>query len=235
MKKVIIMFFLASTLLFSKEYYIGDKISLKINKNLDEKELEEAFKNFKIIKKEKDKLGNIIIMFTSFKVGENILKLGDREIILPIKSSISKNENKIYKRLADKKNEYRYKYSTLKNISFLTTGILFILLGMFFWHEDRRKNDYLNFLNSMKKINSDNWREDISYYLRKYIDRCFNGNFLGGEYKENNIINDEDIKFIRELDKLKFTPNTLDKYEDIKNRAIKLAEKIKGGVKDVHI
>lgn len=235
MKKVLAVFLLASSFLFSKEYHIGDKISLKINKNLDEKELENSFKNFKIINKKKTKDGGTIITFISLKPGENSLKLGNKEIIIPIKSTITKNDNKIYEELANKKNRYDYQFFTTKNTILLTTGVLSVLLGCFFWYEDRRKNAYLNFIKSMKNVNINNWREDISYYLRKYVDKRFNSNFLGGEYIANDLIDEKDIEFFKELDRLKFSPNSSEKYEEIKDKAFKLAKKIEGGMKNVRV
>lgn len=235
MKRLVTMFFLASTLLFSKDYYIGDKISLKINKQIDEKQIENAFKNFKILKKIKDKNGDTIITFTSLTPGENILQIGDKEILIPIKSSIGEKDIKIYNKLADKKNRYDYNFFSEKNIIILTSCIFSLLLGIFFWYEDRKKNAYLNFKISMKKVNSENWREDISYYLRRYIDKTFNSNFLGGDYIENGLIDKKDIEFLKELDKLKFMPNSLEKYEEVKEKAFKFARKIEGGKKNVCI
>ena len=72
-------------------------------------------------------------------------------------------------------------------------------------------------------------------YLRKYVDKRFNSNFLGGEYIANDLIDEKDIEFFRELDRLKFSPNSSEKYEEIKDKAFKLAKKIEGGMKNVRV
>ena len=107
MKKITIgIFLLLSLLSFGKEYNIGDKITLKIEGVINKSEIEKALKDYKISSLEKDKDGSYIVTFSTYKVGENEIQIGDKKLKIDVVSTIEPSEKEIYEALSNPNNTY---------------------------------------------------------------------------------------------------------------------------------
>ena len=72
----------------SRNIYIGDLIEIKvITKEFSRSELEEKFKDFEIVSINEDREGFLITLRT-FETGEKKIQLGDKEIIIDVKSTL---------------------------------------------------------------------------------------------------------------------------------------------------
>lgn len=215
----------------TRPIYIGDKINLKIE-NLSQDEISQAFTDFHI-----DKVQDEKISFRSFKIGENIIDLGENQINLNIKSTISPNDKDIYLNLSD--------MSDTKVINpnfpfgfFIGASIFIIaLIGILKNIMHRKKLDKIlnpkekcrNILNNL----SDNFLFEASFALREYIDFLYKTSFLSGNYIEIDNINKNDIEFFKSLDYYKFSKNNSHSKETVKERAFEIFKKLDKGDKNV--
>jgi len=72
----------------SRNIYVGDLIDIKvITKEFSRSELEEKFKDFEIVSINEDREGFLITLRT-FETGEKKIQLGDKEIIIDVKSTL---------------------------------------------------------------------------------------------------------------------------------------------------
>ena len=228
MKKIAIgIFLLLSLLSFSKEYNIGDKITLKIEGTISKSEIEIALEDYKISSLEKDKEGSYIVTFTTYKVGENEIQIGNKKLKIDVVSTIEPSEKEIYEALSNPNNTYIETDYPHMGILATIAGIIAIITAFFMHLVDRAKDPYIIFKKGMSKVNESNWKEKISLELRRYIDNMYGTNFLGGEYKIIYPITEEDIAFVKNMDYLKFAPNREGDYLDYKKRTFEIVERLR--------
>ena len=228
MKKIIFsIFLLVSLLSFSKTYNIGDKITLKIEGDVSKNDIEKSLEDYKIDSLSKDKKGNYIVTFTTYKVGENEIQLGNKKLKIDVVSTIEPSEKEIYEALSNPNNIYIEKDYPHMGILATIAGSIAIITAFFMHLVDRAKNPYIIFKKGMSKVNDDNWREKISLELRKYIDNMYGTNFLGGEYSIISPLTEEDITFVKDMDYLKFSPNRGGDYLEYKKRAFEIVERLR--------
>lgn len=231
MKKIIFLFMLLSLLSFSKEYNIGDEITIKISGDITKNEIETAFKDYKVNNIKKDK-NFYIVNFTSYKVGKNEVVIGNKKLSIDIVSTINDSENEIYQELANPNNRYIEKDYPHMFILSGIAGLLAFLAGVLMIIVDRAKDPYIIFKKRISKINDTNWREQISLELRTFIDSTLETNFLGGEYILKNPVTEEDINFIKKLDYIKFSSNKNGNYLEYKDQAIEIVERLRKELKN---
>ena len=133
MKKLLgVIFLIFSFLSFSEDYYIGDNITLKISGVSSKNEIEKAFEDYKVKDIEKTSDNEYIVEFTTFKTGENQIKIGDKLLKFNVSSAISEKDTNIYESLAKKENMYvkkDYPYIVIYSVIFGTFLLaLFIAL-----------------------------------------------------------------------------------------------------------
>lgn len=228
MKKIILSIFLLFSLLtFSKDYNIGDKITLKIEGDISKNDIEKALKDYKISSLERDKDGTYTVTFTTYKVGENEIQLGDKKLKIDVVSTVGPDEKDIYEALSNPNNTYIE--TDYPHIGILATiaGVIAIITAFFMHLVDRAKDPYIIFKKGMSKVNDSNWKERISLELRRYIDNMYSTNFLGGEYNVIYPLTKEDIEFIKDMDYLKFAPNRGGDYSEYKKRAFEIVERLR--------
>lgn len=227
MKKVILMFILLSSTIFCQNYHIGDKITLEITTPLTEQEVRDCFKDYTVYKLKPRKNGYQII-FTTFKVGENKINLDDNVISFMVDSTISKDKDlKIKNTLFDSSNKYIIKDYPYLTVLFFILAILFTTIATRMWIIDYRNKPYNKFLKRMEEVDSDNWRERISFCIRSYVDEAFKLKYLKGIYDVTDILNENRVNFIKKLDCLKFSNMVEDEeYKTTKDEAYKLVEEL---------
>lgn len=228
MKKITIgIFLLLSLLSFSKEYNIGDKITLKIEGAISESEIEKALEGYKISSLEKDKDGSYVVTFTIYKVGENEIKIGNKKLKIDVVSTIEPSEKDIYEALSNPNNTYIETDYPHMGILATIAGIIAVITAFFMHLVDRAKDPYIILKKEMSKVNGSNWKEKISLELRRYIDGMYETNFLGGEYKAIYPITEKDTDFIKSMDYLKFGPNRDGDYLEYKKKAFDIVERLR--------
>lgn len=232
---VIFIFMFFSILSFSEEmkkteYYVGDKIVLQISGDINNEEIKESLKDFKIFSSEKGKDNIYTVTFTSYSIGDKEIVLGDKKLKLRIASTLSDQEAEPYKELANQENNYDENDYPYLAIFLAMSGVTAILLSILLYIFDRLKNPYVIFKKGISKVNEENWTEKISLELRRYIDNVYNTNFLGGDYKAISSLKDDDIDFIQNMDYLKFNPNIVysdDECAEYKKKAVEIVERVR--------
>ena len=228
MKKVVTGLFLFLSLLsFSKEYNIGDKITLKIEGAIEKSQIEKALEDYKISSLEKNKDGSYTVVFTTYKVGENEIQIGNKKLKIDVVPTIEASEKEIYDALSNPNNIYIENDYPHMGILATIAGAIALLTAFFMHLVDRAKNPYIIFKKGMTKVTETNWKEKISLELRKYIDSVYGTNFLGGEYKRIYSLTEQDIEFIKNMDYLKFAPNRDWDYLEYKKRALETVERLR--------
>lgn len=210
-KKLILVMFLISYIFSysdNNNYKLGDEITVKIN-NTDISEIKNSLEEFKIesIESSEQELKNsFIVKFRSFNLGENRIKVGDQEIVLNIGSNIKNDEKKIYLNYDDENNNKLW-LSKFPYMFFL--GVVGVIFSCYkFWLRYKKTKQLLpheKYLKGMSELDDIEYAFKISYILREYIDSQFSVNFLSGEYEENIVLVEKDIKFIEDLDYEKFS------------------------------
>lgn len=210
MKKIIIFIGFIIIFIYSysksemKEYKLGDKITVSI-KNSSIDEVKEALKNYQL-EKIIEENGNIIVEIRSFNLGENNIKINDKDIKFNILTNITPEEKNIYLDLSDKSNKKMW----TGNVPYILIVSFFAFIGSLILIFKKEKRIVFltseeKFQNKIQNINQENYYYELSYLIREYIDSELKLNYLNGLYKENEIIDKKDIEFIKKLDYLKFS------------------------------
>lgn len=234
MKKILVIIFMSfSIVLLGKDINVGDTVTLQIT-GVSKERIINSFKNteFSIenIRDEKD--GVVILSIKGFKIGKNIINIGNKEINIDIKSLLTPEDKEIFINLSDEsnKNLFLHQFPYVTFVSSITgiTALVFILLGIKF---KKNKSALLNpeqkFENEMNTLSSDRWFYEISYALREYIDKKYGSHFINGIYSPIKNLSDEDIQFIEWLDNYKFSKNRDDYFQQSKEKAFEIYGKIK--------
>lgn len=232
LKTMILIFIFSFEIIFSKDIYIGDKIGLNL-KNISERDIKEAFKDFYIdsIKKTKDGYN---VYFRTFKVGDNVIDLKNKKIIIKVKSSLEEKDKNIYMDLSDKSNKEVKKlyFPVLKILSGLIGFSILLFEFLKFFKRSKKRSGKISseekFKIKMNNLSVDNFDFEISEALRSYIDFKYGSNFLSGEYKKIGEIGEEDIKFIKSLDYYKFSKEKSKNMKQYKEEAFKIFNKLNG-------
>ncbi|WP_308574859.1 hypothetical protein [uncultured Fusobacterium sp.] len=238
MKKIVLAFFLAFSLLISaKDINVGDSISFKISGVPKEEIIKEFEKgNFSIEKIKKDKNGNFLVTVKGFNLGKNNIILGNKNLEIDIKSILTSEDKEIYRNLSDMSNKKLYS----DNFPYIFTGSIIIgllslimLIKTFKRGKKKEVIDYDKRFNAQMEILSERWAFDISYALREYIDSRYNSHFLNGNYEKKGVLTDEDIIFIQWLDSCKFSGNVQEEIEASRKKAFDIYKRVKEGEIDV--
>lgn len=238
MKKIVLVFFLAFSLLISaKDINVGDSISFKISGVPKEEIIKEFEKNdFSIEKIKEDKDGNFLVTVKGFNLGKSNVTLGNKNLEIDIESILTPEDKEIYRDLSDMSNKKLYS----NDFPYIFTGsiVIGVLSLIIFIRSFKRGKkeeiiDYDKRFNSQMEILSERWAFDISYALREYIDSRYNSHFLNGNYEKKGVLTDEDIIFIQWLDSCKFSGDVQEEIETSRKKAFDIYKRVKEGEIDV--
>lgn len=238
MKKIVLAFFLAFSLLISaKDINVGDSISFKISGVPKEEIIKEFEKNdFSIEKIKEDKDGNFLVTVKGFNLGKSNVTLGNKNLEIDIESILTPEDKEIYRDLSDMSNKKLYS----NDFPYIFTGsiVIGVLSLIIFIRSFKRGKkeeiiDYDKRFNSQMEILSERWAFDISYALREYIDSRYNSHFLNGNYEKKGVLTDEDIIFIQWLDSCKFSGDVQEEIETSRKKAFDIYKRVKEGEIDV--
>jgi hypothetical protein len=184
-----------------RNIYIGDLIELKItSQTITEDELREKFKEFDIVDIKNDG-ENYIITIRSFEPGEKLVKIGNKEIVIDIKSTLDEIENEsifegsLEPKEGNKFNITRYAAFIFPSV-FLVSGIGLLIISI-----QRKKaaslTPYQLFIKNVKgvSLNDTMYLVKLTESFKKYIEDVYSYSIRGKTSSE--IIGE--IKNIKEV------------------------------------
>ena len=229
MKKLLFLIFLVSQLALGRDILIGDRVNLLISGSSEDK-IREAFHSFEIeeISKKED---GIKVVIRAYKPGEQVVVIGDKRLVLNIRSSLEGEEKDIYPDLSD--NSGRLLGSAPFPWIFASGLLLgFGALISLLWRFTGRRNKDMKHLSPRERfyLGLENLKEDytydISYLTREYADYLMGSNLLSGRYEGEREVPGELINFLSKLDRLKFARKSQGNREELVTKAKELIEGI---------
>lgn len=234
--KKIIMFLLISSLLLAKDINVGDLVRFKITGVEKEKIVEEFEKSdleLENIEKSED---GYTVSVRGYKLGDNSLIVGDKKVTLNIKSVLDENDKEIYPHLSDNSDSILYKekfpYTLIVGSILGISSLIYLIKGTKFKRKERYISPEEKFEKRVANITDETWDFDLSMAIREYIDSRYKTHFVNGDYKIVGMIDNEDIKFINNLDKYKFSKDSRDLKGETLKKVREIFEKVRGD-KDV--
>lgn len=224
MKKIIVFFFCSFLFAFGEPYHIGDKIGLNI-KNLKKDEIKQGLKEWEIDKIEgKNKDYNVY--FHTYTSGEKNIILGDKNLKINIVPLTESKDMEILTNFENLENTVVKKDYPYLGIGLGIIGIFLFLIGCLWFIIEYLHSPKYIFNKKLKKIDKNNWPEELSFIIREYIDRIYNSKFLYGEYTKVGILTEKDIQLLKKFDYLKFAPKKNGDFEEMKKEVLNLYKRI---------
>lgn len=231
MKKIII-FLLISSLLLAKDINVGDLVRVHIS-GVEKDKIINEFKNSDLQLENLEKTDEgYILSIRGYKPGDSSITLGDKKLTLSIKSVLDEKDNEIYPHLTDNGDTLLYSQNFPYQIVVGTILGILSLIYLIKTFKFRKKEKILSpeekFRKILTELSENDWEFQLSMAIREYIDKKYQTHFINGKYEVIGMINSEDIKFINNLDRNKFSKeNQLLKEETLK-KVIEIYEKIRG-------
>ena len=231
MKKIVI-FLLISSLLLAKDINVGDLVRIHIS-GVEKDKIINEFKNSDLQLENLEKTDEgYILSIRGYKPGDSSITLGDKKLTLSIKSVLDEKDNEIYPHLTDNGDTLLYSQNFPYQIVVGTILGILSLIYLIKTFKFRKKEKILSpeekFRKILTELSENDWEFQLSMAIREYIDKKYQTHFINGKYEVIGMINSEDIKFVNNLDRNKFSKeNQLLKEETLK-KVIEIYEKIRG-------
>lgn len=231
MKKIII-FLLISSLLLAKDINVGDLVRVHISGVEKDKVINE-FKNSDLQLENLEKTDEgYILSIRGYKPGDSSITLGDKKLTLSIKSVLDEKDNEIYPHLTDNGDTLLYSqnfpYQIVVGAILGILSLIYLIKTFKFRKKEKILSPEEKFKKILTELSENDWEFQLSMAIREYIDKKYQTHFINGKYEVIGMINSEDIKFINNLDRNKFSKeNQLLKDETLK-KVIEIYKKIRG-------
>lgn len=231
MKKIII-FLLISSLLLAKDINVGDLVRVHIS-GVEKDKIINEFKNSDLQLENLEKTNEgYILSIRGYKPGDSSITLGDKKLTLSIKSVLDEKDNEIYPHLTDNGDTLLYSqnfpYQIVVGAILGILSLIYLIKTFKFRKKEKILSPEEKFKKILTELSENNWEFQLSMAIREYIDKKYQTHFINGKYEVIGMINSEDIKFINNLDRNKFSKeNQLLKDETLK-KVIEIYEKIRG-------
>lgn len=231
MKKIVI-FLLISSLLLAKDINVGDLVRVHISGVKKDKIINE-FKNSDLQLENLEKTDEgYILSIRGYKPGDSSITLGDKKLTLSIKSVLDEKDNEIYPHLTDNGDTLLYSqnfpYQIVVGAILGILSLIYLIKTFKFRKKEKILSPEEKFKKILTELSENDWEFQLSMAIREYIDKKYQTHFINGKYEVIGMINSEDIKFINNLDRNKFSKeNQLLKDETLK-KVIEIYEKIRG-------
>lgn len=231
MKKIII-FLLISSLLLAKDINVGDLVRVHIS-GVEKDKIINEFKNSDLQLENLEKTDEgYILSIRGYKPGDSSITLGDKKLTLSIKSVLDEKDNEIYPHLTDNGDTLLYSqnfpYQIVVGAILGILSLIYLIKTFKFRKKEKILSPEEEFKKILTELSENDWEFQLSMAIREYIDKKYQTHFINGKYEVIGMINSEDIKFINNLDKNKFSKeNQLLKDETLK-KVIEIYEKIRG-------
>ncbi|MGK4198115.1 hypothetical protein [uncultured Fusobacterium sp.] len=231
MKKIII-FLLISSLLLAKDINVGDLVRVHIS-GVEKDKIINEFKNSDLQLENLEKTDEgYILSIRGYKPGDSSITLGDKKLTLSIKSVLDEKDNEIYPHLTDNGDTLLYSqnfpYQIVVGAILGILSLIYLIKTFKFRKKEKILSPEEKFKKILTELSENDWEFQLSMAIREYIDKKYQTHFINGKYEVIGMINSEDIKFINNLDRNKFSKeNQLLKDETLK-KVIEIYEKIRG-------
>lgn len=231
MKKIVI-FLLISSLLLAKDINVGDLVRVHIS-GVEKNKIINEFKNSDLQLENLEKTDEgYILSIRGYKPGDSSITLGDKKLTLSIKSVLDEKDNEIYPHLTDNGDTLLYSqnfpYQIVVGAILGILSLIYLIKTFKFRKKEKILSPEEKFRKILAKLSENDWEFQLSMAIREYIDKKYQTHFINGKYEIIGMINSEDIKFINNLDRNKFSKeNQLLKEETLK-KVIEIYEKIRG-------
>lgn len=231
MKKIII-FLLISSLLLAKDINVGDLVRVHIS-GVEKDKIINEFKNSDLQLENLEKTDEgYILSIRGYKPGDSSITLGDKKLTLSIKSVLDEKNNEIYPHLTDNGDTLLYSqnfpYQIVVGAILGILSLIYLIKTFKFRKKEKILSPEEKFKKILTELSENDWEFQLSMAIREYIDKKYQTHFINGKYEVIGMINSEDIKFINNLDRNKFSKeNQLLKEETLK-KVIEIYEKIRG-------
>lgn len=231
MKKIII-FLLISSLLLAKDINVGDLVRVHIS-GVEKDKIINEFKNSDLQLENLEKTDEgYILSIRGYKPGDSSITLGDKKLTLSIKSVLDEKDNEIYPHLTDNGDTLLYSqnfpYQIVVGAILGILSLIYLIKTFKFRKKEKILSPEEKFRKILTELSENDWEFQLSMAIREYIDKKYQTHFINGKYEVIGMINSEDIKFINNLDRNKFSKeNQLLKEETLK-KVIEIYEKIRG-------
>ena len=231
MKKIII-FLLISSLLLAKDINVGDLVRVHIS-GVEKDKIINEFKNSDLQLENLEKTDEgYILSIRGYKPGDSSITLGDKKLTLSIKSVLDEKDNEIYPHLTDNGDTLLYSqnfpYQIVVGAILGILSLIYLIKTFKFRKKEKILSPEEKFRKILAELSENDWEFQLSMAIREYIDKKYQTHFINGKYEVIGMINSEDIKFINNLDRNKFSKeNQLLKDETLK-KVIEIYEKIRG-------
>ena len=231
MKKIII-FLLISSLLLAMDINVGDLVRVDIS-GVEKDKIINEFKNSDLQLENLEKTDEgYILSIRGYKPGDSSITLGDKKLTLSIKSVLDEKDNEIYPHLTDNGDTLLYSqnfpYQIVVGAILGILSLIYLIKTFKFRKKEKILSPEEKFKKILTELSENDWEFQLSMAIREYIDKKYQTHFINGKYEVIGMINSEDIKFINNLDRNKFSKeNQLLKDETLK-KVIEIYEKIRG-------
>lgn len=231
MKKIII-FLLISSLLLAKDINVGDLVRVHIS-GVEKDKIINEFKNSDLQLENLEKTDEgYILSIRGYKPGDSSITLGDKKLTLSIKSVLDEKDNEIYPHLTDNGDTLLYSqnfpYQIVVGAILGILSLIYLIKTFKFRKKEKILSPEEKFKKILTELSENDWEFQLSMAIREYIDKKYQTHFINGKYEVIGMINSEDIKFVNNLDRNKFSKeNQLLKEETLK-KVIEIYEKIRG-------
>lgn len=184
---ILSLFFIVSSgaLAEKRNIYVGDLIRVQVaTQEFTADELREKFKDFEIVELEENKDG-FIITLRSFETGEKKILLGDKEIVIDVKSTLEdKKRVGIYE--GNPSIEEAGSSFDIQYVIYALAGIFVLTGGINLWRLIRKrkpvlKSPYQVFLSRIDGVEADNddYPVKLTFYLKEYIESRYSRRIRG--------------------------------------------------------
>ena len=231
MKKIVI-FLLISSLLLAKDINVGDLVRIHIS-GVEKDKIINEFKNSDLQLENLEKTDEgYILSIRGYKPGDSSITLGDKKLTLSIKSVLDEKDNEIYPHLTDNSDTLLYSqnfpYQIVVGAILGILSLIYLIKTFKFRKKEKILSPEEKFRKILTELSENDWEFQLSMAIREYIDKKYQTHFINGKYEVIGMINSEDIKFVNNLDRNKFSKeNQLLKEETLK-KVIEIYEKIRG-------
>ena len=122
----------------------------------------------------------------------------------------------------------KFPYTFIVGIILGVVSLLYLVKGVKFKKKEKYISPEEKFEKRVASINNETWDFDLSMAIREYIDSRYQTHFINGNYEVVGMIDSEDIKFINNLDRYKFSKDSRDLKEETLKRVREIFEKVRG-------
>ena len=231
MKKIII-FLLISSLLLAKDINVGDLVRVHIS-GVEKDKIINEFKNSDLQLENLEKTDEgYILSIRGYKPGDSSITLGDKKLTLSIKSVLNEKDNEIYPHLTDNGDTLLYSqnfpYQIVVGAILGILSLIYLIKTFKFRKKEKILSPEEKFKKILTELSENDWEFQLSMAIREYIDKKYQTHFINGKYEVIGMINSEDIKFINNLDRNKFSKENQLLKEGTLKKVIEIYEKIRG-------